>query len=76
VPPVRQTAETLSLKEELVLKLKYLSKNSFIGNSKLKITTRMISDEKTHDTFLGGFGELWNQTSDFIMFVCPSVSPH
>jgi hypothetical protein len=25
---------------------------------------------------LGGFGELWNQTSDFIMFVCPSVSPH
>ena len=32
VPPVRQTAEPLSLKEELVLKLKYLSKNSFIEN--------------------------------------------
>jgi hypothetical protein len=76
VPFVGQTAELLSLKKELVLKLKDPSKNNVMENSKLKLTGRKFGNKKTRDSFLGAFGELRKSTSGFIMPVRPSVSPH
>ena len=51
MPFVGQTAELLSLNEELVFKLKDLSKNNIMENSKLKLTGREFGNEKTRDSF-------------------------
>ena len=50
MPFVGQIAEFLSLKKELVLKLKDLSKNNVMENSKLKHTVRNFGKKKTRDS--------------------------
>ena len=50
MPFVGQTAELLSLNEELVFKLKDLSKNNIMENSKLKHTVRNFGKKETRDS--------------------------